>query len=170
MASQKITLDEAESFLKGRVGLISGPGMTIDDDFFQSLSSDLAQKWGIQNDDSYIKIAQKALDESVSEQEVVATISTLTIAKKSSPNFERYSNMKISAVLSLSLDSHLENFILRNCEKRGLYFLPTQISVFPTILPPKTIPVFKLLGSIEQQFVYSEIGYTSKRPTWQYSI
>lgn len=46
-----------------------------------------------------------------------------------------------------------------------------EVTRFPTVLPQKTIPVFKLLGSVDTfNFAYSEPTYATRRASWRHAF
>jgi hypothetical protein len=169
MSEQKLTLDEAEPLLRGRMGLICGTGITVGGEFYKQLANHLAKKWGCGPNGTYLHIAQEAIDKGISADDIKAEICHFVKAQTKFTHLARFAKLKYSAVISFSLDIYFESELLRVSEQRTSGFLPTKVVEFPQVLPPKTIPVFKLLGSIEQNFVYSEISYTARRPKWRYA-
>ncbi len=59
--NQNITLDDAESLFRNRLGLIFGPGIAFDGNYFSDLSKRIADHWSGDPRQNYIVNAQQAL-------------------------------------------------------------------------------------------------------------
>jgi len=170
MSEHKISLTEAEALFRGRLGLVFGPGITVSSHFFEKLATFLAEKWGGRLGQTYLQVAQQAVDRGIPIGEVRTAIGDFLKPMASIPQLQRIASVKWSAALSLTLDVAFEEALARACERRPSGFTATQVFELPQALPPKTIPVFKLLGNAEQNFVHSEINYTARRPKWRYAV
>ena len=170
MSEQKISIDDAETLLRGRMGLIFGPGITLTGEFYKILAGHLASKWGGQAEQTYIRNAQQALDTGASADEVKTVIRDFAKAQSIFGRLDRIAALKWSAALSLTLDTAFEIELSRACERRTSGFMPAQVVQFPQPLPSKVIPVFKLMGCVEQNLVFSDITYAARRPTWRYAV
>jgi hypothetical protein len=170
MSEHKISLTEVEALFRGRLGLVFGPGITVSSHFFEHLAMFLAEKWGGQLGQTYLQVAQQALGQGVSPGDVRTAIMGFLKPMAGVAHLQRIANVKWSAALSLTLDIAFEEALARACERRPSGFTATQVVELPQALPPKTVPVFKLLGNAEQNIVYSEISYTGRRPKWRYAV
>ena len=170
MSEHKISLTEVEALFRGRLGLVFGPGITVSSHFFEQLATFLAEKWGGRLGQTYLQVAQQALGQGVSPGDVRTAMMDFLKPMASVANLQRIANVKWSAALSLTLDIAFEEALARACERRLSGFTATQVVELPQALPPKTVPVFKVLGNAEQNFVYSEISYTGRRPKWRYAV
>ncbi len=170
MAERRITLTEAETLFRGRLGLIFGPGITLSHEFYTELAQFLSKKWSIPCDGTYLQVGQKALAQGVSPDEVKGAPAEFLKPLTPFTHVNRVANVKWSAALSLTLDGIFEDAISRACERRTSGFTVTQVLKLPQALPPKTIPIFKLLGCVTQNLIYSDIGYTAYRPRWRYAV
>ena len=70
----------------------------------------------------------------------------------------------------LDVSSIFEEDLSRERERKPTGFIPTQVVNFPLPLPPKTIPIFKLMGNVGDHLLASDLAYTARRPTWRYAI
>lgn len=170
MNDLRITVDEAEMLFGGRMGLIFGPGITLDGNFYQELTTQLASKWNGQLNANYLRNGQHALDTGIDSELVKVAIADCISGHKGFAQLSRIACFKWSAALSLTLDTTFEGELTRASERKPSGFTPTQVTEFPQPLPPKTIPVFKLLGNTAQNLVFSEIDYAARRPTWRYAV
>jgi hypothetical protein len=170
-SEHRLTLDDAETLFRGRMGLIYGPGITSQGTFFGKLANDIATKWKVQPDQNYLRNAQHALDQGVDPSNIKELIRDALTSNRTFPQLKRIANLKWSAVLSLALDSAFEHELTRACERKVSGFTATQVVEFGQVLPPKTVPVFKLLGLPEaSDFVFSELTYVARRPKWRYAV
>jgi hypothetical protein len=170
-SEHRITLDDAETLFRGRMGLIYGPGITYEGSLFANLANDIATKWNGQPDQNYLQNAQHALDQGVDPNDIKKVMRDALASHRAFPQLKRIANLKWSAVLSLSLDSDFERELTRACERKVSGFTATQVVEFGQVLPAKTIPVFKLLGTpVATDFVFSELTYVARRPKWRYAV
>ncbi len=170
MGVQTITIDEAEPLFRGRMGLIFGPGITAEGDFYHDLSAGIASKWGGNGTQNYLQNAQHAVDQGIDPNDIKGFIQAFLKGQKAYQYIKRISALKWSAVISLAIDSIFDQELLRERERKPTASIPTQVLDFPQPLPPKCVPIFKLLGNTEEHFVYTDLIYTARRPTWRFAV
>jgi hypothetical protein len=169
--AQDITLDDAETLLRCRLGLIFGPGIVTSNNIFEAISVKLAAKSGEAPRENYTVAAQEALLRGIKDDEIILSIEECVAAQTPFPQITRVAGLNWSAAISLTFDAIFERDFTRACERKASTFLPTQVSRFPQVVPIKTIPVFKLLGSLEHKdVVASEVAYRVRRSTWRYAL
>ncbi len=167
----EIKADEVGMLLRGRMGLILGPGISKFPGSFDDLSTWLAQQGEIEPGESYIETCDALLDAGVDEANLKEWIRERVGGQKRSALLSHLAKAKWSAVLSVSLDSDFEDRFRQEGSKRAAW---PNITILPDPLispPPGTIPVFKLLGlAARDDFVYSSAAYIAKRATWRHAV
>lgn len=168
---QILTLEDAEMLLRGHVGLICGPGLSKPEASFSVLATMIARAFkGIENGD-YFRNGQDALRQGAKAEDVKALIRKSVSEAHPSEDLKRVASVKWSAVVSLSLDSAFEAQLRRAVETRASGVTLTEVTTFPQVLPQKTIPAFKLLGTLDSDnFAFSETTYALRRGTWRHAL
>jgi len=167
----KIALDDAETLFRGRMGLIYGPGITGDTNFFDTLANNIAQGWNLPPAGDYLGLAQQVLNQGIDVSSIREIVRQTLVSRRGAGYLKRIANLKWSAALSLALDSAFERDLRKACQRRASSYTATQVVEFGQVLPFKTIPVFKLLGDAEaNNVILSELEYVTRRPRWRDAV
>lgn len=168
---QILTLDDADVVLRGHVGLICGPAISRPAASFPALAASIVKKFGVIDGLGYQRSGEEAVRSGVKVDDLKALIREEVSSAVAFANLKRVAAVRWSAVLSLSLDSSLEAELRRVSETRPSSTTVTEVVRFLLVLPQKTTPVFKLLGTVDTfDFAYSETTYSARRATWRYAF
>ena len=162
-----IALAELPATLQNRAGLVLGPAMTLPATALAELSTHLAVRYQVPKGDSFLQTADNVLDSSDPNPPLSAAISEF-LANRQHPSMSiSGANPRWAAVLSLTLDSVFENALRAAEARRPVSRNVTVATDFRQTLPPRTLPVLKLLGSLESgDFVHSSASYRRRRAQW----
>ena len=94
MTVQKINIDDAEMLFRGRMGLIFGPGITVQGDFYADLAVRLFSKWGGQPEHTYLQNAQHALDSSAHPNDIKGIVLDCLKSQKRYAHVNRIAALK----------------------------------------------------------------------------
>jgi hypothetical protein len=167
----KITLDQADALLRSHIGLLCGPCITRPEASFPAIASMLARKFDLGAESNYLRAAQVAIDKGEQSESITNAIREFISGTAVFTQIDRVANLRWSAVMSFALDSSLEAEMRRACARRTSGMTVTDVVSFPQGVPLKTVPVFKLLGTLDSQdFVHSERTYAVRRPTWRFPV
>jgi hypothetical protein len=144
---QVLTVEDAETLLLGHVGLVCGPSISRPKASFPGLASIITQRFGTTPGVSYFAAGEEAIRKGAKADDIKAAISTAIAGAPIFDNIKRIAAVRWSAVMSLSLDPSFENELRRAFEARPSGLLVTAVEKFPTVLPLKTMPFFRLLAA-----------------------
>jgi hypothetical protein len=167
---EPIRANQIETILRGRIGLITGPELSLGPRVYTELSGRLAQEWGVADLGNFLETAEACLEGSTTEEALRETIRVFVDNHRPMPEMEPLARVRWSAVLSASLDIHLENRLQRAADRRVVTGHPITVLDAASqiaVPPPRTVPVYKLLGnSAKDAFVYSSVQYRLQRTGW----
>jgi|GEM_PF-5271827 len=170
-AAQIMPLDDADILLQGHVGLICGPAISRPSAAFSTVASSIVEKFGGTEGAGYLRNGQEAIRLGAKVDDLKAHIRDVVLSAPLFDNIKRVANVKWSAVMSLSLDSSFEAELRRVSETRPSGMTITEVIKFPLVLPQKTTPIFKLLGTVDVfDFAHSETSYATRRATWRHAL
>jgi hypothetical protein len=165
-----IRANEIEMILRGRIGLISGPELSLGPNVYTELSARLAREYGVADLSNFLETAEACLEGTTTEEALRDTIRGFLDGHRSMPELELLAKVRWSAVLSASLDIHLENRLQRAADRRVVSGRPITVLDATSqiaVPPPRTVPVYKLLGnSAKEAFVLSSVQYRLQRTGW----
>jgi hypothetical protein len=76
-----------------------------------------------------------------------------------------------SAVLCAALDGHFEDAFQQEADRHATWQPVTVLGDLTTIPPPRTVPVFKLLGvAARDNFAVSTVSYLDRRAEWRHAV
>jgi hypothetical protein len=170
MHVKPVNSETISDVLLGRAGLIAGPGVTVHSNLYPSLATKLNHPHPeavlgikllgnfLQSRDDNNTTARDQLREYYGQEKASPYLATLA-----KPNWK--------SILSLTLDSHLENRIQMEIDKKAARKPLTTITDLTAPVPPRTTPSFKLLGSMaENSFALFEDEYLSARALWRIAL
>ena len=162
-----IALNELPATLQNRAGLVLGPAMTLPATAFAELSAHLAVRYQVPEGDSFFQTADNVLDSADPDPPLPAVISEFLASRQHPSMGISGANPRWAAVLSLTLDSVFENALRAAEVRRPVSRNVTVATDFRQTLPPRTLPVLILLGSLESgDFVHSSASYRRRRAQW----
>jgi hypothetical protein len=168
---EEIKAGDLSLLLGGRMGLIIGPAITKYPGCFTELNERLAARRDISPEEHYLKTGDALLDKGATCEEVREWIREVVGEQKQSSLLTHITKFRWGAVLSAALDAHFEDVFEREASRRGTWQPVTVLSNLMTPPPPRTIPVFKLLGvASRDSFAYSTVSYLDRRATWRHAV
>lgn len=167
---EPIQAGEVETLLRGRMGLIAGPELTLGPGVYTELSRRLAREHGVAACGHFLETAEACLEAGATEEGIRASIRDHLDGHRPTPTLDLLARVRWSAVLSASLDTHLENRLQRAADRRVVSGRPITIldATSQVALPPsRTVPVYKLLGvGAKDEFAFTSVRYRLQRTGW----
>jgi hypothetical protein len=156
------------SVFQGRLGLIIGPASTVHPGILSEMSANLATKFGVKPGISWTATADAVMAKSPEQSIAVKQfIRSFFSTQRTTPFVEHLAQVRWRAAFSAALDSFFEDRFTAELERRP-YKDTLSVLIDSTPPPPRTIPVFKLLGSTQRnQFVSSDAEYLKWRTRWR---
>lgn len=170
MQVKAVNTDSIADILLGRAGLIAGPGVTVNSNLYRALADDLGVQFaeavrGLRSLGDQLR--QSGLDESGIKDKLRDSYSEQT----RSPYLSTLAKPNWKAIISISLDSHLEDRVQTEIDKKPSRRPLTRISDFMAQVPPRCTPAFELLGSLSSEdFPLYEEEYLASRVTWRHAL
>lgn len=166
----EIECKELVQVITGRCGLIVGPSLTLDAGSWMECNSALASRFACEKGASVFETAEKVLDD-CSIEEVREWFRQFVAEKKGPRLLSHLAQAKWSAILSLSIDTNLETLIEVENSKRPARRDLSIVTDFLQVLQPRTVPCFKLIGSVaHHDFVSTESEYLAAKSSWRHAI
>ena len=169
--AKHISLDELPATLQNRAGLIVGPALTHSTTSFSDLSARLAERFHVPPGDTFLQTADNVLDSGVPDLDLLAVISDFFATPTHHLPASGADIPKWEAVLSLAVDMVFENALTAAEARRPVSRHVTVATDFRQPLPPRSLPVLKLLGSVTSaDFVHSTASYFRRRAQWSDAV
>ncbi len=153
------------------MGLIVGPGITKFPGAFTDLRDGLAEKRAVTANGNFLLVGDSLIDKGHTDGEVREWIREIVGRQQQSAMLSHLSKTRWAAVLSMSLDMHFEDAFQQESARHPLW---PQVAVMSDLLlapPPRTVPVYKLLGSITRDgFACSTVSFVERRSLWRHSV
>ena len=170
-APNHIGPDDLPTAFQNRVGLVIGPDVTHSPNGFDDLSAHLSQRFRVPRGDSFLDTADNVLDTSAPESDLLSVISDFFTKPKPHLPTSSAATPKWEAVLSLTVDSVFEDALTDTEARRPVGRVVTVVTDLRQPIPPRTLPVLKLLGSVRStDFVHSTASYLRRRGHWSEAI
>lgn len=167
----EIAANEVGELLRGRMGLIVGPSITCYPGILNDLSAHLVEQGKLSVEGTFLEVADALLDNGISDSQILEWIQSFIGKQKQSAVISHLAKARWASVLSGSLDSHLEDALQIESSRRPTRQYVTVLNDPLTPPPPRTIPVFKLLGtSARDSFAFSTVTYLQRRSTWRHAV
>lgn len=167
----EIKATDLAQLLQGRMGLIVGPSITKYPGCLVDMNRGLAERGGIDPEESYLETADALLEKGVSEAQVQSWVREATGAQTQSSLLSHLFKVRWRAVFSASLDSHFEDGFRREKDRRPTWQAITVLTDLHMPPPPRTVPVFKLLGQATRDgFAFSTVSYLARRASWRHAV
>ena len=169
--AKHISLDDLPATLQNRAGLILGPALTHSTTSFPDLSARLAERFHVPNGASFLHTADNVLDSGVPESDLIAIISGFFAPPTHHWPASGVAIPKWEAVLSVAVDMVFENALSEAEARRPVSRHVTVATDFRQPLPPRSLPVLKLLGSVRSaDCVHSTASYLRRRAQWPEAV
>ena len=168
---EEIKATDVANLLRGRMGLIIGPGVTKCPGSFTELSAELAAKGEVSEGRHYIETGDASLDKSVTEDTIKQWIRECISGQSRAVGMSQLAKIRWGAVLSASLDLEFEDRFEQEKSRHPTWPPVTTLVDLQRSPPPGTLPVYKLLGlASRDDFVFSEAGYIRQKATWRHAV
>ena len=166
-----LSREEVSRILAGRVGLVVGPGVTLGADSTGELIESLSQQFGVEPQVS----VRKTVEESQAAGYPSVTIKRIVdefVGKRAAPiQSQNLSEVRWSAILSLSLDSNLEDQLRVVSERDPAWPDISMVTNYRIATPPRTMPVFKLSGTLtDGTWASNTTAFEIRKAQWDIPI
>lgn len=162
-----LSVDQVASLFRARIGLILGPGAIYGSGVLRTLSQALADQFVVPVRDRFDQVGDEILSRGVNESALREGVHQFIGSVSPVPTYQNLTNISWAAVLSCCFDSLFDDEFRLASERRFMSHEVNVVTDFFKAVPPRTVPVFKLLGSIvRRDSVISTDSYSLKRGTW----
>ncbi|MCC6525916.1 MAG: hypothetical protein IT373_24930 [Polyangiaceae bacterium] len=143
-----VDLQELRAYARGRLGLIIGPGATTPDaQFWTNLTASLAEQFKVEARTTFHETAELAVHTGMPIDTVRRAIASHAATVPASPALSQLAVIRWTAIISCSLDDHLETRLEREHMRRPARPAVAILSTPDSLPRPGTLPIYKLLGS-----------------------
>ena len=166
----KMSASDLSALLRARPGLIIGPSWC----YGKGTLTELTQKFSLadppRNDLTYFdaittSIRQATIDHAEAERRVKTYFNRPVLQRS-----HKAAKLRWSAVLSLCLDGAFDNDLRQQSSGRPAASRVTSVREFGRVLPPRTVPIFRLLGDVEtDDVVLTTSAYKIRVTTWPHA-
>jgi hypothetical protein len=143
-----ISAAELSGVLRTRAGLILGPGAIFHPAVMGELTAHLSELFNTRPQDTYLSVGDAALGAGASEQQLRAAITSFFSGQVPDPHAENIARVRWSGVISACIDDTFEGLFSQERSRHPLWQPVTVVSDLRRAVPPRTVPVYKLLGSL----------------------
>lgn len=166
-----LTVDELSSLFRPRVGLILGPGAVHGAGVFRNLAEALADQFVVPFRDRFDHVGDEILLAGTPDESLRDGIYQFMSARAPLPTYQNLANVGWTAVLSSCFDPAFDDQFRLASERRLMSHTVNVVTDLFKASPPRTVPVFKLLGSTtRRESVISTDSYSLKRGTWPSAV
>ena len=172
----RVSLQDFAALTRNRLGLIIGPGIGSDPTLLAKLSRELSHQFKTEIGRNYVETCDSVLSIPTNEGEVREFLRTFFAQRpgaqtRGSAALRALTEAKWNAVLSCMLDGAFDTGLRQYAQLHPLRPTVTVVSALPMALPPRTLPIFKLLGALERDdFAYSTVTYATRRAKWHEAL
>lgn len=166
-----ISIEEFEQRLRAQPGLLLGPGTTLGQGCLIQIAHDLSRGHGGPDDRDPFLVADKLIGKGVGRTQLLKTVRDSVQCAQGRGDIGRLTTIRWGAVASFSLDNAFELSSQAWADKSPLRPTITAIVGATETVPPRTLPVFKMLGScLRDDFVLTTNDYRRKKTEWMHAI
>ena len=167
---QTLELDEFRQMLRGSMGLIVGPSQTLNPNWSTPVAEQFKKLFAIDLQGTYLDWGSAAA-KGHSQQDIRDAIRGAISSQYPSPLLMSLASVRWSALLSCSLDVNFEIKLQEQADNRAGRRSFTVVSDLLMALPPRDVPAFKMLGSVQRDDFPITIGqYLLQRNKWRRAI
>ena len=121
--------------------------------------------------DNFLLTADTAIEKGTSESSVKQWVNEVIGIQKKSAFLSLVTKVRWAAIISATLDLHFEDGFRQETDRHPNWHPVTILSDLTTSPPPRTVPVFKLLGvPTREDFAFSTVSYLDRRATWRHAV
>jgi hypothetical protein len=168
---QSLDLEGFRQILRGSVGLIIGPAQTLHPNWAKPLADELKSAFGVESAGTYLDAGSMAVQKSNTSDSVRSAIRRAVTSQSASPQLSSLVKVRWSALLSCSLDMNFEMKLQEQADNRPGRRSVSVISDLTMALPPRDVPAFKLLGSVQRDdFPVTVPQYLLQKNKWRRAV
>ena len=161
------TVKQIAPLFRTRVGLVLGPGAVYGTGVLRSLSQQLADSFAVPIRDRFDQVGDEVLSRGISEELLRKEVHRFITSRTPVQTYHNLTSVGWTAVLSCCLDTVFDDGFRSASERRLMSHEVNVVTDFSKAVAPRTVPVFKLLGSVvRNDGVISTDTYSLKRATW----
>lgn len=168
MVIEKLSVDELEQYIRGQLGLILGPSMTVGAGSFREISRDLLiGSSDMTGDSDPFSVADRLIADNTDRTVIIDSVRASVERLQKHCNIGNLSSIRWSAVLSFSIDNAFETELQAWATKSPVR--PNVTTIVDTALPvpPRSLPIFKMLGlAAREDFVITTNDYRLRKSCW----
>lgn len=166
-----LTADELSSVFRPRVGLILGPGAVYGPGVLRELAQALADQFVVPYRDRFDHVGDEILLAGSGEELVRDATYQFFSSRTPLANSQNLTNVGWVGVLSACFDPVFDDQFRLASERRLMSHTVNVVNDLFKASPPRTAPVFKLLGSTTRRdSIISTDSYSLKRGTWSPAV
>jgi hypothetical protein len=169
----KLNKTALEQILRGRPGLIIGSGTTVAPRTLAGIAERIREAFVLdptESQGSYLDAAEVALASGAAERQIKDVVKGVVAGHTPAPILSTLVQVPWNAVFSSALDPHLEHKMTQAATER-LRHHPVTVTALETALPPRSVPVFKLLGDVARDdAIVTRAEYITRKTTWRYAV
>src|SRR5262249_4067440 len=148
-----------------------GPSITKHPGCMDEVNQKLAEQGGVERRDTFLLTGDALSDKGVSEADVRKWVREAIGAQKKSSLLAHITKNRCCAVLCAALDGHFEDAFRQEADRHATWQPVTVLGDLATTPPPRTVPVFKLIGvAARDNFAVSTVSYLDRRAVWRHAV
>ena len=167
-----VKLENLPQIIRGRLGLIVGPAVTLYPGVLRDLRDTLARSFSfpLPNSGTFLDVADQLVCGGKTANEIRKTVCQFQGEQQPSAVVSHLSKARWSAVLSASLDNYFEDKLQTEAQRRPNRRPVAVFNDLAQMPPPRVLPVFKLLGMQNRSdFPISQVEFMQRRAQWRYA-
>lgn len=166
-----ITAVDLDRIVRGRIGLIIGPDVTHHPGILEELSASVAKQYQVEQGKTFLETGESAIQAGHSADDLRQHSTKFLAAQSPSALTGQLANVRWSAIFSASIDQAFEDKLRQEYDRSAIRPEVIVLSDLTQSIPPKYLPIFKLLGGAERDnVVCSEVDYHQRRATWRNAV
>jgi hypothetical protein len=167
----EIKANEVGALLRGRMGLIIGPSITKHSGCMDEINQKLAERGDVDRKETFVLTGDAVAEKGVSDADVREWVREAIGAQKKSSLLAHITKNRWCAVLSAALDGHFEDAFRQEADRHATWQPVTVLADLTMPSPPRTVPVYKLLGVLARDnFAVSTVSYLDRRSAWRHAV
>ncbi len=167
-AYERIGADALESLLRRPMGLIIGPGITLGAGCLADLARDLASHFSVTGPTHLLATCDAIVAKGTKSHEIRERVRSRLKQGRAAGSVSVLAKSRWSAVLSACYGSFFEHEHQTWCDRAPTRAPVTTIDDLRQPIPPRSVPVYKLLGSAHRDdFVVTSNDYRIRQQSWQ---
>jgi len=168
---ERIDVGEIGKFVRGRPGLIIGQNETLKLPNANAVCKEIAKSFGIEPKSSINELTNELLSLGREESAIRREIERVISSYESGTMLSTISQVNWSAVLSFAMDRNFEiemqNHALESASRTDV----STIHDFKTVIPPRTVPCFKLLDVVgNDRFPIKDSEMLRRTARWRFAL